>query len=114
MEKTQDKNVFIIRLSGKLSTKAEILDFNNQIQKLKVQGVKRIVIDLSELDWMSSSGLGALISCYTTIRNIGGDVYISNLSSKIESILKLTKLDSIFEIYDSTELAIHNFLKISN
>lgn len=114
MTNTPNKNVYIVTLTGKLTTQTEINDFNTQVRLLKEQDIKWIVINLQALDWMDSAGLGALISCYTTIRNTGGDVRFSNLNPKLQHLFNLTKLNHIFQIYSTVDAAIHSYFKTAN
>ena len=64
-------------------------------------GAGKIVMDLSGLKYIDSSGIGELVSCYTTITNRGGQLRLTNLHNKILSLLQLTALVSVFQIMDS-------------
>ena len=68
-------------------------------------------IDLSKVKWMNSSGLGALMASLTTLRNAGGDLKLANVTKKIESLLLITKLITVFETYESVDRAVASFLK---
>ena len=70
---------------------------------------KKIIIDLSKVDWMNSTGLGILISGYTTIKNHNGDLKLANLTKKVQSLLTITKLVAVFDAYDSVDEAIASF-----
>jgi len=72
---------------------------------------KIIPIDLSKVKWMNSSGLGALMAGLTTLRNAGGDLKLANVTKKIESLLLITKLITVFETYESVDRAVASFLK---
>ena len=109
-----NENVIIITLKGRIQSKSEIYDFESQVRLLKDKNYKKLIIDLKYLDWIGSDGLGSLIYCLTSFRNIGGEGFLSNLNDKVKHIFNLTKLDTVFRIFESTELAIQHHLKISN
>jgi anti-sigma B factor antagonist len=73
------------------------------------EGTKNVVIDLSKVKWLNSSGLGALMGALTTLRGEGGDLKLANTSDKIESLLMITKLMSIFETYETIDKAVAAF-----
>ena len=67
------------------------------------------MIDLARVDWMNSTGLGILISSYTTLRNQQGELKLANVTDKIQSLLTITKLVSVFDAYDSVDDAVSAF-----
>ena len=96
-------NVFILRLSGDLigeNSGANLLEaVNNSIQ----QTVLTCVIDISELRYINSSGIGVLITILTKFRNKGGEVYLMKPSDNVQKLLVITKLNAIFQIVKSEE-----------
>lgn len=70
---------------------------------------RHVVIDLSQVDWMNSSGLGILIAGYTTLRNNDGMLKLANVTDKIHSLLTITKLGQVFEKFDSVDAAVKSF-----
>lgn len=66
-------------------------------------GAKTFVIDLSEVRYISSSGIGLLITMLTKMRNVGGEVYLASPSEHVKKLLIITKLNNIFTVYDSVE-----------
>ncbi len=102
--------VAILELSGKLlGGPPGSDDFKDAIYKLLERGIKNVVIDLSEVKRMNSSGLGILISALTSLRNKGGDLKLSGIDETMEGILVMTKLNTIFETYDTAEGAAQSF-----
>ena len=81
INQTSENNVVILSLSGKLIGQKEIEQLYFQIRQIQENKVNRVVLNLERLDWMGSLGLGALISCVTTMRNSGGDIHFCNLSN---------------------------------
>ena len=67
------------------------------------EGEKVVVIDLKEVRYISSSGLGLLITILTKMRNVGGEVFLASPSEHVKKLLIITKLNSIFTVYDSLE-----------
>lgn len=67
------------------------------------EGVKTFVIDLSEVRYISSSGIGLLITMLTKMRNVGGEVYLTSPSDHVKKLLIITKLNNIFTVFDSVE-----------
>jgi anti-sigma B factor antagonist len=65
------------------------------------------------MDWAGSLGIGALIGCLTAARSAGGDLRLSGLNHKILQLLHITKLDGVFKIYDTVDLAIDSFKQMS-
>jgi anti-sigma B factor antagonist len=79
------------------------------LHELVEKGKMRIVIDLNDVKSVNSSGLGILIGGLTTMKNAGGDLKLANVSSKIQTLLVVTKLDSIFEQHSSVDKAVASF-----
>ncbi|MCB0282920.1 MAG: STAS domain-containing protein [Calditrichaeota bacterium] len=90
--------VVVISLSGKIMGGPEAGQINEQINNLIDSGKIKIVIDLQNVEWMNSSGLGILIGAITTLKNNGGRMILANVSERIENLLKITKLISVFDI----------------
>lgn len=68
-----------------------------------LEGSKILVIDLSEVRYISSSGIGLLITMLTKMRNVGGEVYLTSPSEHVKKLLIITKLNNIFTVYDSID-----------
>ena len=114
IEPEYDKNVYVISIQGKLISQPEVEELYSHFRYLRDQKINNVILNLEFLDWMGSLGLGALISCVTTMRNAGGDVRLSNLNTKLKSLLAMTKLDRVFQIFDSTDLAVQSFNTIAH
>ena len=105
----EDENVTIIDLSGKLMGGEDADVFRDLVHELLENGRKKIVVNLASLKWINSSGIGILITGYTTMRKNKGDLKLLNVSKKIESILYVTKLNLIFECFDDEHEAIRSY-----
>jgi anti-sigma B factor antagonist len=71
----------------------------------------KVIADLAGVNWMNSSGLGILIGGLTTMRNNGGDLKLSSVTDRIQSLLMITKLLTVFDAHDSLEKAVASFKK---
>ena len=103
--------VAVLALKGKLIGGPDSLALHDKVHSLIADGIKQVVVDLGKVKWMNSSGLGALMASLTTLRNAGGDLKLANVTKKIESLLLITKLIVVFEIYKSVDRAVASFLK---
>ena len=101
--------VTILDLSGKLMGGEDADLFRDTIHALLEEGKKRILVDLSEVRWVNSTGVGILITGYTTMRRNKGDLKLLNVSNKIQSILYVTKLNLIFECFDNEDEAVASY-----
>ncbi len=90
IEQQAEENVIVVAVQGKLIGETEIQELYSHFHYLRDQKIFRVVLNLQHLDWMGSLGLGALISCVTTMRNAGGDIRLSNLNSKLKTYKKKT------------------------
>jgi anti-sigma B factor antagonist len=99
----------IIELKGNVMGGPETQEFGTLLHKLLDDGKKNVVVDLAGCKFMNSSGLGMLISGYTTIKNGGGSLVLANATEKIESLLIITKLITIFEHFNSVDDAVKSF-----
>ena len=101
--------VTVIELKGNVMGGPDATALNDELHKLIEAKKTKIVIDLHEVKFMNSSGLGMLIGSLTTMRNAGGDLKIARASEKIESLLIVTKLVTVFDHQESVEKAVAAF-----
>ncbi len=109
IQQREQNDIVILALSGKIIGGPDATLFNDKLHDLIESGKNKVIADLSQVDWMNSSGLGILISALTTIRNSGGDLKIANGPEKIKNLLTITKLVNVFPIYDTIEDAIASY-----
>ena len=96
----------VIQITGKFLGSIEGPAFKNTIEELKEAGKKKVVIDLSKADFMDSSGIGALIGAFTTMKKADGDVKLAGMKERIKNLFLLTRLlGPVFEDYDTIEEA---------
>jgi anti-sigma B factor antagonist len=70
---------------------------------------KKIILDLSEVSYIDSGGLGALVGAYSTARSAGADIKLAGLGQRVRDVLQITKLVTVFEVYDSEQKALAAF-----
>lgn len=102
-------NCVVIELKGNIMGGPDAVSLNEKLHELIEQGKTNIVVNLSKVKFMNSSGLGMLIGALTTMRKSGGDLRIANATDKIESLLVITKLITVFKHYKSLDAAIKSF-----
>ena len=103
------EGVLILDLNGRLTVGPEVSIFRDRMQKLIDTGSRQIVLDLQQVDYIDSTGLGALVMCYTSLQRAGGAVKLLNLSRRGIQLLVMTKLTTIFEVFDDEQNAINSF-----
>ena len=110
--KTSEKyEAVIIELKGNVMGGEDTKEFNDTLHKLVDEGKTNLIVDLSGVKFMNSSGLGMLIGGLTTMKKAEGHFKLANVTDKIESLLIITKLITIFETYDSVDKAVESFEK---
>ena len=103
---TEENNLQVLILSGELIDKNQAIDLIKSIDELLIEGKNKLIIDLSDLKYMNSSGLNVLIQLLTKTRTNGGESVIFNVSKKVNDLLVITKLNTLFKVADSKESAI--------
>jgi anti-sigma B factor antagonist len=103
--------VSVLDLSGKIVLGEGDGQIRDRIKDLLADGQKKILLNLAEVNYIDSAGLGALISSYTTVKRQGGQLKLVNLTKRIQDLLAITKLITVFETYDNEEEAIASFSK---
>jgi len=101
-----ENHVAVLALSGKMMGGPETNALHDHIRGLINDGIKKVVIDLSGVKWINSSGLGVLMAAMTTLKNADGIMKLANVAEKVESLLMITQLMRIFETFDTVERAI--------
>jgi len=99
----------VLLLNGNLMGGDSAIELQEKIKNLLTEGYKQIVIDLADVKWMNSTGLGSLMACLTTVRNSNGELKLSGVTDKIESLLNITKLITVFQTFESSERAAISF-----
>ena len=99
----------VVEIKGNVMGGDDTKEFNETLHKLIDEGKKNVIVDLAEVKFMNSSGLGMMIGGLTTMKKAGGNMKLARITEKIESLLIITKLITIFEFYDNVEAAVKSF-----
>jgi anti-sigma B factor antagonist len=102
-------NSVVITLKGNVMGGPDGAKLHDTLHELKESGKTNVVADLSKVKFMNSSGLGMLISAMTTMRNAGGDLRLANVADRIQSLLVITKLITVFKHFESVEEAAKSY-----
>ncbi len=101
--------ITVMALSGKVSLGDESAQLRNKLKEALERGKTRLVLDLGEIRYIDSAGLGALVAGYTSARNQGANIKLANLTKKLDEQLHITKLVTVFEVYNSVVDAVKSF-----
>jgi anti-sigma B factor antagonist len=102
-------HVSIVDVGGRITLGDELEELRDAIGQLVAAGKKKIILNLAKVDYIDSSGVGELVSSYTTVRNAGGELKLMNLTQKVHDILNVTKLYTVFDIKDDEFTAVKSF-----
>ncbi len=102
-------DVKVLDCSGKITLGEGTMAIRNTVREVLKNGGKKIVLNLSDVNYIDSSGIGELVSTYTTVTNQGGHLILLNLTKKIQELLAITKLLTVFQVYDNEQKAISSF-----
>lgn len=104
------EGVMVVDCSGRVVFGEESASLRDTIKKLLLDN-PRIVLNLREVNFIDSGGLGTLVSLYTTARNAGGALKLARLTQRVGDLLQVTKLVTIFEVFDDEQAAAESFKK---
>jgi len=105
----QAGDVTILDLDGKITIGEGSVSLRGAIRRLVEEGKKKILLNLSGVGYVDSSGIGELVSSYTTTSSKGGQLKLLNLTQKIQDLLAITKLLTVFDVYDDEASALNSF-----
>jgi len=101
--------ITVVNLSGRLTLGDASALLRQSLKDLLEGGKKKIVLNLGEVGYIDSSGLGELVSSFTTVRNSGGELKLANLTQKVNDLLTVTKLYTVFEVHNDEQAAVQSF-----
>ena len=99
----------ILDCSGKITLGEDTLSIRETVGGLLQNGSKKIILNLAEVSYIDSSGIGELVRTFTTVINNGGRLKLLHLTNKIQQLLAITKLLTVFETFDNEEAALESF-----
>ncbi len=98
--------IMVLNLSGKIMGGDDHELFHSQVKTLISEGYVDVVLNMSKVNWINSTGLGVLVSGFHTVKKNGGQMKICCVSDRIDNILNVTQLKLVFETFDSEEKAL--------
>lgn len=102
-------NAAVISFKGKLMGGPEAQEFHDKLNEFIQSGKKNIIVDMSDVKFVNSSGLGNIVRGFSTVKDAGGQMKLAGVTDKIEGLLSITKLNSVFEQFPSIEEASKSF-----
>ena len=109
VKKREKGGVTILDLKGKITIGAGEIALRNAVQDAINSGAKNIVINMAAVTTIDSSGVGELVSAYTTTMNRGAKLKLTNLPHKVQDILVITQLITVFDVFDTEDEAVASF-----
>jgi anti-sigma B factor antagonist len=107
----QVDGVTIVDLSGRITLGEGSVVLRDTIKDLLGKGQKKILLNLGDVSYIDSSGIGELVSAFTSVRNQGGELKLLHLTKKVHDLLQITKLYTVFDVKDDEAGAIAAFTK---
>jgi anti-sigma B factor antagonist len=102
-------DVTVIDAIGRITLGEGSSIFREEIKDLVSKGNKKILLNLAEVSYIDSSGIGELVSGFTSVSNAGGQLKLLKLTKRIQDLLQITKLYTVFEVFDDEAKALGNF-----
>ena len=102
-------DVTVIDANGRITLGEGASTFRDTIRDLATQGQKKILLNLSEVSYIDSSGIGEMVSGFTTVTNHGGQLKLLGLSKRVKDLLQITKLYTVFEVFEDEASAVRSF-----
>src|SRR3984893_17090714 len=109
IQQREREGITVLDLKGRLTVGDDVSRFREQLQKQIDSGHRNIVLNMEQVDYIDSTGLGALVMAYTSMQRANGKIKLLNLSRRGIELLVMTKLTTIFEVFDDEQSAINSF-----
>jgi anti-sigma B factor antagonist len=107
----QVDGVTIMDCSGRITLGEGSVTLRDAVRDLLAKGSKQILLNLGDVTYIDSSGIGELVSAFTTVKNQGGDLKLLNLTKKVHDLLQITKLYTVFDVKDDEASAVASFAR---
>jgi anti-sigma B factor antagonist len=101
--------VAVIDFSGRITLGEGSKLLREMIKEQTARGQKKILLNLADVDYIDSAGIGELVSGYTTVQNANGEMKLLNLTKRVRDLLQITRLYTVFDVQDEEWTAIHSF-----
>ncbi len=107
----QVDGISIMDCSGRITLGEGSVQLRDAVRDLLAKGSKQILLNLGDVTYIDSSGIGELVSAFTTVRNQGGDLKLLNLTKKVHDLLQITKLYTVFDVKEDEASAVASFAR---
>ena len=101
--------VTVVDAAGRITLGEGASIFRDTLRDLAGGGKKKLLLNLAEVSYIDSSGIGEMVSGFTTVTNAGGQVKLLNLTKRVKDLLQITKLYTVFEVFDDEAAAVRSF-----
>lgn len=108
IQTTEHKRTSVMTVKGRIDS-ATATDFENVVKELIDKGVSNLILDFSEVDFLSSAGLRVMVTARKALRGAGGDLVLANPSERVVETLDIAGLDVLFEVFPDRETAVGSF-----
>jgi anti-sigma B factor antagonist len=105
----QVNGVTVVDMSGRITLGEGSVILREAVKDLLAKGQKKILLNLGDVSYIDSSGIGELVSAFTSVRNQGGELKLLKLTKKVHDLLQITKLYTVFDIKDDEAAAVKAF-----
>lgn len=102
-------DVTVVDANGRITLGEGASVFRDMIKDLATKGNKKILINLSDVSYIDSSGIGEMVSSFTTVTNHGGQLKLLGLTKRVKDLLQITKLYTVFEVFEDESAAVRSF-----
>ncbi|HUY94242.1 MAG TPA: STAS domain-containing protein [Terracidiphilus sp.] len=109
MRTREMKDIVVLDLSGRLTMGEPCKSIRDEIHDVLGNGTRKILLNLGEVTYIDSAGLGELTSAYTSVKNRDGALKLVNLTKRVHDLMQITKLYTVFEVFDDEKTAIASF-----
>ncbi|HXP83865.1 MAG TPA: STAS domain-containing protein [Bryobacteraceae bacterium] len=101
--------VTVVDAAGRITLGEGASTFRDTLRDLAGSGKKKLLLNLGEVSYIDSSGIGEMVSGFTTVTNAGGQVKLLNLTKRVKDLLQITKLYTVFEVFEDEAAAVRSF-----
>lgn len=109
MRTREVKDTTIIDLTGRLTMGEPCKALRDEVHDVLVQGNRKVLFNLGDVTYIDSAGLGELTSAWMSVKNRGGELKLVNLTKRVEDLMQITKLLTVFDVHDDEKKAIASF-----
>jgi anti-sigma B factor antagonist len=105
----QVDGITVLDLSGKITLGEGSVTLRDAVRDVLAKGQNKILLNLADVNYIDSSGIGELVSAFTTVKNAGGELKLLQLTKKVKDLLQITKLYTVFDVKDDEAAAVSSF-----